>query len=145
MQMIMMTGKVFASLLLACLPWLAMAQSNDDLYFVPKKEKKTETKEKVNVVPKQTSNRVATGQTAPGAVKGVVVKDVDGNLRDVDEYNRRYTSRDNTFAIENDTLYVEEKPYNERGEWVNGFEVLRKTMNMLCVSYVSVIRVMLFR
>ena len=122
MQMIMMTGKVFASLLLACLPWLAMAQSNDDLYFVPKKEKKTETKEKVNVVPKQTSNRVATGQTAPGAVKGVVVKDVDGNLRDVDEYNRRYTSRDNTFAIENDTLYVEEKPYNERGEWVNGFE-----------------------
>ena len=43
--MIMMTGKVFASLLLACLPWLAMAQSNDDLYFIPKKEKKTETKE----------------------------------------------------------------------------------------------------
>ena len=37
MQMIMMTGKVFASLLLAYLPWLAMAQSNDDLYFVPKK------------------------------------------------------------------------------------------------------------
>ena len=27
------------ALLIACLPWLAMAQ-NDDLYFVPKKEKK---------------------------------------------------------------------------------------------------------
>ena len=26
------------ALLIACLPWLAMAQ-NDDLYFVPKKEK----------------------------------------------------------------------------------------------------------
>lgn len=35
-----MKGKVFASLLLVCLPWLAMAQSNDDLYFIPKKEKK---------------------------------------------------------------------------------------------------------
>ena len=23
--------------------------------------------------------------------------------------------------MENDTLYIEEKPYNERGEWVNGF------------------------
>ena len=24
--------------------------------------------------------------------------------------------------MENDTLYIEEKPLNERGEWVNGFE-----------------------
>ena len=91
------------SLLIACLPWLAMAQ-NDDLYFVPKKEKKAETKTEVS----------------PGTT--VVVKDVTGKTRDIDEYNRRYTSRENTFSMQNDTLYIEEKPYGERGEWVNGFE-----------------------
>jgi len=52
----------------------------------------------------------------------VVVKDVTGKTRDIDEYNRRYTSRENTFSMQNDTLYIEEKPYGERGEWVNGFE-----------------------
>ena len=36
-----MKSRICASLLIACLPWLAMAQSNDDLYFIPKKEKKT--------------------------------------------------------------------------------------------------------
>ena len=40
------------SLLIACLPWLAMAQ-NDDLYFVPKKEKKAETKTEVRQVTRQ--------------------------------------------------------------------------------------------
>ena len=83
------------ALLIACLPWLAMAQ-NDDLYFVPKKEKTPATT--------------------------VVVKDVTGKTRDIDEYNRRYTSKENTFSLQNDTLYIEEKPYGERGEWVNGFE-----------------------
>ena len=34
---------VLVSLIMACLPFLAMAQTNDDLYFVPKK--KTEKKE----------------------------------------------------------------------------------------------------
>ena len=38
----MIKSKVFASLLLACLPGLSMAQSGDDLYFVPKKEQKKE-------------------------------------------------------------------------------------------------------
>lgn len=38
-----MKGKVFASLLVACLPLLAAAQSNDDLYFVPKKKAETKT------------------------------------------------------------------------------------------------------
>ena len=38
----MMKSRIFASLLLAGFPWLVMAQSNDDLYFVPKK--KTEAK-----------------------------------------------------------------------------------------------------
>ena len=28
---------VFVSLVMACLPFLAMAQTNDDLYFIPKR------------------------------------------------------------------------------------------------------------
>lgn len=118
-----MKSRIFASLLLAGFPWLVMAQSNDDLYFVPKK--KTEAKkeaaapvERTVAVPKQSSN--TTVYAAPGST--VVVKDAAGKMRDVDEYNRRYTSRDNTFSYRNDTLYIEEKPVGERGEWVNGFE-----------------------
>lgn len=114
-----MKSRICASLLIACLPWLAMAQSNDDLYFIPKKEKKTEQKAEVKSVPKQTSNNT-TVYAAPGST--IVVKDVTGKTRDIDEYNRRYTSRDKTFSMQNDTLYIEEKPYGERGEWVNGFE-----------------------
>ena len=112
---------VFVSLLMTCLPFLAMAQTNDDLYFIPKKktEKKVKTVAPTKVVV-ETDNAPTTVYASPGST--VVVKDVQGNVRDVDEYNRRYTSRDNTFSMENDTLYIEEKPYNERGEWVNGFE-----------------------
>lgn len=108
------------SLLITCLPWLAMAQ-NDDLYFVPKKEKKAETKTEVRQVTRQTTTTTTTtASVSPGTT--VVVKDVTGKTRDIDEYNRRYTSRENTFSMQNDTLYIEEKPYGERGEWVNGFE-----------------------
>lgn len=111
------------SLLAVCLPFLTMAQSNDDLYFIPKK--KSEKKEKVvsgtpAKVVIENEKTPTTVYAAPGTT--VVVKDVKGNVRDIDEYNRRYTSRDNTFTMENDTLYIEEKPYSERGEWVNGFE-----------------------
>ncbi len=113
---------VLTSLMMVCLPFLAVAQSvEDDLYFIPKKkaEKKEEVKQEVKVAVPQKQNNT-TVYAAPGST--VVVKDVKGNMRDVDEYNRRYTSQDNTFSMENDTLYIEEKPLNERGEWVNGFE-----------------------
>lgn len=116
-----MKKMVWIWLMMACLPFLAFAQSSDDLYFIPKK--KTEKKEVTGIPAKVVVEKVEAPTTvyaSPGST--VVVKDVDGNLRDVDEYNRRYTSRDNTFTMENDTLYIEEKPYNERGEWVNGFE-----------------------
>ena len=107
---------VWISLMIACLPFGLMAQNaNDDLYFIPKK--KTEKATKVVVEKKSTPTTV---YASPAST--VVVKDVNGNVRDVDEYNRRYTSHDNTFMVENDTLYIEEKPYDERGEWVNGFE-----------------------
>lgn len=115
-----MKNIVLTSMLLAFLPLLAVAQSNDDLYFIPKKEKKVEVKEnKVGVVPKEVSNK--TVKTMPSDY-GVVIRDSKGNVRDVDEYNRRYTSRDNTFSSDGQTLYIDEKPYNERGEWVNGFQ-----------------------
>ena len=113
-----MKGKAIVTMLLAGLPWLVMAQSTDDLYYLPKKETKKETKLPGTPVRRTEVQTVTRNQPA----STVVVKDVKGNVRDVDEYNRRYTSRDNTFTMQNDTLYVEEKPYNERGEWVNGFE-----------------------
>lgn len=114
---------VLASLMMVCLPLWAMAQSaGDDLYFIPKK--KTEKKEEVKKQETKTVTTVQTGTTTVQTVSAppVVIKDVKGRVRDVDEYNRRYTSRENRFSMENDTLYIEEKPLNERGEWVNGFE-----------------------
>ena len=104
------------SLLMVCMPFWVMAQSsNDDLYFIPKKktEKKTVEKKTTTVVVSDDEKSTAVYAT-PGTT--VVVKDAKGNTRDVDEYNRRYTSRDNTFTMENDTLYIEEKPMYERGE-----------------------------
>ena len=115
---LIMKGRFLVSMLVACLPWLVMAQNSDDLYFIPKKNKK-EVKEKVGIVPRQVMNK--TVNELPAGTH-LVVKDVKGNTRSVDEYNRRYTSRDNKFSFHNDTLLVEEKPYGERGEWVNGFE-----------------------
>ena len=87
---------VLTSLMMVCLPYWAMSQSvDDDLYFIPKKkaEKKEEVKQEVKVVVPQKQN-TTTVYAAPGST--VVVKDVKGKVRDVDEYNRRYTSRDNT-------------------------------------------------
>ena len=115
----MMKVKVFASLMLAGLPFVLAAQSNDDLYCVPKK--KAETKKETVAAPKQNSQGTTVYSTSATSTP-VVVKDVAGNPRDVDEYNRRYTSRENTFSMQNDTLYIQEKPYSERGEWMNGFE-----------------------
>lgn len=114
-----MKSRFIITALIACLPWLAMAQSNDDLYFVPKKETKAK-KENVAVQREKRQSSATTVYAAPGST--VVVKDASGRTRNIDEYNRRYTSRDNTFRTQNDTLYIEEKPYGERGEWVNGFE-----------------------
>ncbi|MCI1647036.1 MAG: hypothetical protein LKI39_06435 [Bacteroides sp.] len=114
---------VFLSLFALCLPWSLSAQSiDDDLYYIPSKNQKEEKKapEKKQVVVK--SNAPTTVYTSPGNTT-VIIKDRKGNIRDVDEYNRRYTSKDNNFSMDNDTLYVEEKPVSDPdGEWVNGFD-----------------------
>lgn len=113
-----MRNIVLTSMLLVFLPLLAVAQSNDDLYFIPKKNKETK---KVEAVSKEVSARTVDASMSSSA-PSVVVRDTKGNIRDVDEYNRRYTSRDNKFSSDGETLYVDEKPYDERGEWVNGFQ-----------------------
>jgi hypothetical protein len=110
-----MKRTLLVSLFALCLPSLMMAQTeDDDLYYVPKK-KVDNTQVVKRVQPVRTQDVVVVQPT-------VVVKDTKGNVRDVDEYNRRYTSRENTFSVDNDTLYIEEKPLGEQGEWVNGFE-----------------------
>ena len=106
-----------------------MAQSiDDDLYYTPsknKEEKKEEVKQEKKVAaPVEEivvkSNVPTTVYSSPGSTT-VVVKDRKGNTRDVDEYNRRYDSRDNDFVMENDTLYINEKEDDGLdGEWVNG-------------------------
>ncbi|WP_315352376.1 hypothetical protein [Phocaeicola abscessus] len=114
---------VLVSLMLMSLPMLVKAQDvNDDLYFIP--TKKTETKKEVKQTDRPTvvveSNR--TNVYSGNGKTVVVVNDKKGYTRDVDEYNRRYTSRDNNFTLQDDTLYIDEKPVGERGEWVNGFK-----------------------
>ena len=80
-------------------PLLVMAQSNnDDLYFVPSKEKAGSQKDSCE---EGTGKKVVTTNiyTSPGTT--VVVQDRKGNkrdMRDVDEYNRRYDAKDNEFA-----------------------------------------------
>lgn len=75
-------------LALSVLPCMAFAQStDDDLYFVPgKKKAKTERVEK--------TDRAATRRDQPVVYEGNPKVDYHtGQLRDVDEYNRRGSCR----------------------------------------------------
>ena len=108
--------KIVKILLIAlCVSPVVMAQSYDDLYYNPDKKKDTPVRkeEKKNVTERK---RTYISTNMP-----VVVKDRKGNVRDIDEYNRRYDAKENDFNVTNDTLVVEEKLNPERGEWVNGF------------------------
>ena len=118
---------VFLSLFALCLPWALSAQSvDDDLYYVPSKKKGGKRRRRK----KSPADRCGCSkeQIAPTTVYAspgnttIVVKDRKGNIRDVDEYNRRYDSKDYDFSQENDTLYIDEKEDDGLdGEWVNGF------------------------
>ncbi len=119
-----MKNSVFVSLLLAMLPWAASAQSvDDDLYYTPKSKQKTTTttvKESGKEVKVSSGGQV--NVWAPNA-STVVVRDKKGNVRDVDEYNRRYSAQKNRFSMENDTLYIDEREDSDlNGEWIDGFE-----------------------
>jgi hypothetical protein len=119
----------FIAFCLVPLPWMVSAQSiDDDLYYIPSKDKKEKKQEKkvTSSAPTEEivvkSNAPTTVYTSPGNTT-VVVQDRKGNTRDVDEYNRRYDSRENDFVMEDDTLYIKEKAVPDPdGEWVNGFD-----------------------
>lgn len=108
---------VYFLLFALCLPIGLMAQSaDDDLYFVPSKDKQ---EKKTTPVRKEPKKQVTNIYTSPGTT--VVVQDRKGRTRDVDEYNRRYDARDNDFVMDNDTLYIREKSQPDLdGEWVTG-------------------------
>ena len=108
---------VYFLLFALCLPIGLLAQSvDDDLYFVPSKDKQ---EKKEIPVKKETKQQVTNIYTSPGTT--VVVQDRKGKTRDVDEYNRRYDARDNEFVMDNDTLYIKEKSNPDLdGEWVTG-------------------------
>ncbi|MGL4519247.1 MAG: hypothetical protein ACRCUJ_06130 [Phocaeicola sp.] len=114
-----MKKMIVTSVMVLALPLVALAQNKeDDLYFIPTKKKT----EKVTIQEREVTATQPTTTVYTEAPTTVVVRDASGKQRDIDEYNRRYTSRQNKFSVEEDVLYVEEKPLNERGEWVNGFE-----------------------
>ncbi len=125
-----MKRTLFASLLLVALPLALSAQSvDDDLYYTPKKSaSKSTQKTTVTTTTRQTTRTVkvnndgAVNVVAPNATT-IVVRDRSGRTRDVDEYNRRYSSKENTFSVENDTLYIDERQDSDlQGEWIEGFD-----------------------
>lgn len=118
---------VWLTLTAFCLSGTLAAQStDDDLYFVPSKNKKTTATERQTTPARQTviveSDSPATVYSSQGNTT-VVVRNRAGEVRDVDEYNRRYEASDNRFSVSNDTLYIDEREYDGLdGEWVNGFD-----------------------
>ena len=115
-----MKKTILLSLMLGVLPWIAMAQEpGDDIYFVPKKQKKIE---KVDSIAKRTTDSKLSSTDNKG-VSTVIVRDYTGHVRDIDEYNRReFSAEKNDFSVENDTLYIDERADSDLpGHWVNEF------------------------
>lgn len=113
----MMKKMLLSLLMVALMPFALNAQTaNDDLYYVPSKKK--EAKIDIKAPVKETTVMVETETPIK-----VVVRDKKKQVRDIDEYNRRYDSREYEFTEENDTLYIDEREVAELdGEWVNGFD-----------------------
>ncbi len=99
--------------LLAVLPVMGFAQSDDDMYFVPKKSKTEATA------------FAAASSTRHSEIQNTEDKEVaeyySGALRDVDEYNRRSGSgRTVTIITDTDTFNIDESQLtlNEEGKYV---------------------------
>lgn len=105
---------ILASMMLVYLPLAGLAQSADDLYYLPGK-----SSSQTSVTTEKKRQRSAADER--GKLRTVVVRDADGSVRNIDDYNRRYTNRENRLSTSGDTLYIDEKRPYERGEWVNGF------------------------
>jgi uncharacterized membrane protein YgcG len=109
---------VLSSLFAFCFPIILSAQNyDDDLYYIPEKDKETEKK----FTKKEVKATTATVYTTPQTT--VVIRNRKAKkMRDVDEYNRRYNPSSYNFKPNGDTLYIEEKNVTDLdGEWVNGF------------------------
>lgn len=125
---------VLLSFFAMCLPMLMLAQSHDDLYYVPTKENKAEKEqatrsrqqEQYTSTPQTVEKEVTTIYTNPGTT--VVIQDRKGNKQDitdmdVDAYNRRYNATTSDFEMENDTIVIKPKGnYALEGEWIGGFD-----------------------
>lgn len=97
-----MKRNLLTLIMAVCLPVLTFAQSDDDMYFVPKK-KKAETKTvSRSSVKTPVREYVATGNVADADTASDYHT---GQLRDVDEYNRRGSQQVRTRLV-GDTLYV---------------------------------------
>lgn len=86
-------------------PILMLSAQDDDMYFVPKKQKKTETivvKVPARTLSSEDSNIGSGEESEPDADFHT------GKLRDVDEYNRRGSSQQSQMVARmvNDTLYI---------------------------------------
>lgn len=123
-----MKTAILISIMMVMLPIGTYAQY-DDMYFVPKKEKKAETKETQSASSRQEVRQTSMVTSTP------VLRESDNGFtldsetdystslsdeRDVDEYNRRYMFYDGG-SEEADTLYEDSVAAEEEGEWVNGF------------------------
>ena len=120
-----------------CVPWTSVAQT-DDLYYVPQKKEKKQTETRITTAVRTENPSGTTGSTETVVVHGntpvtvsstssgttVVVKDRrGGNERDVDEYNRRYSSDEDYYADAEEYADGDEATDDGLdGEWVNGFE-----------------------
>lgn len=112
-----MKKMLLSLLMVALMPFALSAQTaGDDLYYVPSKKKEAT----IDIKKPATETTVMVETEKP--IK-VVVRDKKKQVRDIDEYNRRYDSREYEFSEENDTLYIDEREIAElEGEWVNGFD-----------------------
>jgi hypothetical protein len=122
---------VLLSMFIGCLPLSMMAQSEDDLYYVPSKDAPATTTNKT------TSPAPTTVEVTPSSkVTTVIVRNHNNarNSRSVDEYNRHKnsdngnSSSDNGISVSGDTLYIDEngsalnKDSDLNGKWVSGFD-----------------------
>lgn len=121
---------VFLMMLLGFLPLSMMAQNEDDLYFVPSKDKtaptetNTQSKSTVRTVKRNKPTTVVVNAPQNNPTTIIVRRSNSLNTRNVDEYNRRSDSSDNgnysdangTYdngnAAVSDTLYIDENDAN---------------------------------
>ena len=101
-----MKSSLIAILVTACLPMAMLAQTDDDMYFVPKKKSKAQSVKTASRAPSRTVRAVHVNSTEDASADTTADYHV-GDLRDVDEYNRRGSSSESVTArMSGDTLYV---------------------------------------